>query len=494
MSRTIGHNTAIFMKASVLSLSLLMGLKSSLVLADEIDDFLRAEMLERKIPGLQLAVVKNGKIVKTASYGLANIQDAVAVDDDTVFTINSMTKAFTGVAIMQLVEQGKLKLDVGISEYLTDLPEAWRSLTIRQLMSHTSGLPAILGNWAKLIGGPGFDSAWALVQKKPMDFKPDTRFKYNQTNYVLVGKIIDKFSEMPFAEFITKNQLVKVGMKQTADAGFTHFEAVIPNQARAYTYMKTGQLTNLTADFAPALRTAAGMTSSAKELALWAIALQTGKLFDKNDSLEKLWQPNLLTNGNTAGFNQLVNGYALGWPMINRAEHPAAASLGGDRSALVIYPQDKLSIAVLTNLTGSLPSLFIDEIAGFYIPQMKAENGFGLPPAIKTLWRSLESKGYEKAAQVVKELQKTDQLKFEEGELNTWGYKLIAQKKKKQALAIFKLNTYLFPLSYNTYDSLAETYWLLGDTQKAVEHYKKVLELKPDNTHAKEQLKKLIEI
>ena len=296
MSRTIGHNTAIFMKASVLSLSLLMGLKSSLVLADEIDDFLRAEMLERKIPGLQLAVVKNGKIVKTASYGLANIQDGVAVDDDTVFTINSMTKAFTGVAIMQLVEQGKLKLDVGISEYLTDLPEAWRSLTIRQLMSHTSGLPAILGNWAKLIGGPGFDSAWALVQKKPMDFKPDTRFKYNQTNYVLVGKIIDKFSEMPFAEFITKNQLVKVGMKQTADAGFAHFESVIPNQARAYTYMKTGQLTNLTADFAPALRTAAGMTSSAKELALWAIALQTGKLFDKNDSLEKLWQPNLLTN------------------------------------------------------------------------------------------------------------------------------------------------------------------------------------------------------
>ncbi len=125
---------------------------------------------------------------------------------------------------------------------------------------------------------------------------------------------------------------------------------------------------------------------------------------------------------------------------------------------------------------------------------MKAENGFGLPPAIKTLWKYLESKGYEKAVQVVKELQKTDQLKLEEGELNTWGYKLIEQKKKKQALAIFILNTYLFPLSYNTYDSLAETYWLLGYTQKAVEHYKKVLELKPDNKHAKEQLKKLIKI
>ena len=140
---------------------------------------------------------------------------------------------------------------------------------------------------------------------------------------------------------------------------------------------------------------------------------------------------------------------------------------------------------------GGLPSHFIDKIAGFYIPEMKEENGFGLPPAIKTLWQSLESRGYDKSVQVVKALQKIHQLKFAEGELNSWGYKLIEQNKKQQALEIFKLNTYLFPLSANTYDSLAEIYLLLGHTQEAVQHYKKVLELKPDNKHAKEQLKKL---
>jgi CubicO group peptidase (beta-lactamase class C family) len=79
-------------------------------------------MNERKIPGLQLAIVKDNKVVKIANYGVANIQDTVAVNDNTVFTINSMTKAFTGVAIVQLLEQGKLQLDVGISNYLTDLP------------------------------------------------------------------------------------------------------------------------------------------------------------------------------------------------------------------------------------------------------------------------------------------------------------------------------------------------------------------------------------
>lgn len=464
---------------------------SGLAQSDEIDDYIKEQMSDRRIPGLQLAIVKDSKIVKIANYGLANIQDSISVSNKTVFTINSMTKAFTGVAIMQLVEQGKLNVDVGISEYLTELPEAWRGLTIKQLMSHTSGLPAILGNWAGLIGGHDFDTAWELVKQKPMEFKPDTRFKYNQTGYVLLGKIIDKFSGMPFVEFITKNQLNKVGMIKTADAGFAHFETVVPNQARAYTYVKTGKLTNLSAEFAPALRTTAGMTSSATEIAQWAIALQTNKLFDKTDSLEKLWQPNILADGKTAGFNQLVNGYALGWPIINRAEHSAVAPLGANRSALVIYPQDNLSIVVLTNLSGSLPSTFIDEIAGFYIADMKAENGFGLPLSIKPLWAQLEKQGYANIAKVTQDMQSQGTIKLTEVDLNTWGYQLLGRKEIDQAVRVFTLNTQLFPASANTYDSLAEAYWLLGDSKKAIKLYNKVIALQPDNNNAKNQLKKI---
>jgi CubicO group peptidase (beta-lactamase class C family) len=497
MSRSIGYNTATFMKASVLSLSLLIGLTSSFVQADEIDDFLRAEMLERKIPGLQLAVVKNSKIVKTASYGLANIQDAVAVDDDTVFSINSVTKAFTGVAVMQLVEQGKLELAAKISKYLPDLPVEWNNVTVKQLLTHTSGLPDIMnGDTGKLISNEGAKASWELVKQRPLDFAANSQFRYNQTNYLLIGKIIDSVSGQNFIDYITQNQLRKASMKRTEEAGFSNLHDVIAHSARRYTYYYgAGEIANVKAiDFPAFLRTAAGMSTTAKEIATWVIALQSGELLNKPESIATLWTPALLTNGKTKGFNNLLNGYALGWPVVGRHEHPAVAPSGGNRAAFFVYPEDDLSIVVLTNLMGGLPSLFIDEIAGFYIPQMKAENGFGLPPAIKTLWKYLESKGYEKAVQVVKELQKTDQLKLEEGELNTWGYKLIEQKKKKQALAIFILNTYLFPLSYNTYDSLAETYWLLGYTQKAVEHYKKVLELKPDNKHAKEQLKKLIKI
>jgi CubicO group peptidase (beta-lactamase class C family) len=472
-------------------LALTTSCMSGLVQSDEIDDYIKQQMSDRRIPGLQLAIVKDNKIVKTANYGLSNIQDSVPVSNQTVFTINSMTKAFTGVAIMQLVEQGKLSLDVGIAEYLEDLPEAWRELTIRQLMSHTSGLPTILGNWARLIGSQDFDTAWELLKQKPMEFKPDTSFKYNQTGYVLLGKIIDKFSGMPFVKFITTNQLNKVGMIKTAEAGFAHFETVIPNQARAYTYVQTGELTNLSAEFAPAMRTAAGMTSSAKELALWAIALQTNKLFDKTDSLKKLWQPTILKDGQTAGFNKFVNGYALGWPIIGRAEHPAVASLGANRSALVVYPQDNLSIVVLTNLSGSLPSTFIDEIAGFYIADMKAENGFGLPLSIQPLWEQLQKSGYGNISKVAHQMQNQGVITLVEADLNTWGYQLLGRKKIDQAVRVFTLNTQYFPASANTYDSLAEAYWLLGDSKKAIKLYNKVLLLQPDNNNAKNQLKRI---
>ena len=494
MSIIIGCNSTKFIKASVLSLSLLMGLTSSLSQADEIDDFLRAEMAERKIPGLQLAVVKNGKIVKTANYGLANIQDAVAVDDDTVFSINSITKAFTGVAVMQLVEQGKLELSAKISQYLPDLPVEWHNVTVKQLLTHTSGLPDIMnGDTGQLISNGGAKASWELVKQQPLDFEANTQFGYNQTNYLLIGKIIDKVSGQNFTDYITKHQLHIADMKRTEAAGFSNLHDVITHSARRYTYYYGSvEIANIKAiDFPVFLRTAAGMSSTAKEIANWVIALQSGKLLNKPSSIEALWTPAVLTNGKTKGFNNLLNGYALGWPTVGRLEHPAVAPAGGNRAAFFVYPEDDLSIVVLTNLMGAIPSHFIDEIAGFYIPEMKAANGFGLPPTIKTLWKALESKGYKKAIQVVEELQKTNKLKFAEDELNTWGYKLINQKKKQQALEVFKLNTYLFPLSANTHDSLAETYWLLGNTKKAVDQYKKVLRLKPDNKHAKEQLKKL---
>lgn len=460
--------------------------------ADEVDDFVVSEMAKRSIPGLQIAIIRQNEVSKIASYGSANIEDNIPVDNNTVFSINSITKAFVGVAIMQLVEQGKLDLNKPISYYLPGLPEAWHKLTIRQLMSHTSGLPSILSdNTGGLITDDGPDAAWTLVQTLPMEFETDSQFKYNQTNYVVIGKLIDKLSGQSFRDFIVDKQLKTMFMDRTIEAGFSNLNHGVKNSARRYTTYYGNGLSQIKSEFfSPMLQTAAGMSSTAAELAKWLIALQQDKLLNAS-SKKLLWTPSRLANGETQGFNRLLNGYALGWPVMMRAEHPAIAAVGGDRAGIFVYPEDNMSIIILTNLMGALPSQFVDEIAGLYIPQMKQANGFGLPANVKVLWKTLELNGYDEAINIADTLIEKGHLKLSENELNNWGYALIGQERVRNALEIFKLNVHLFPQSANTYDSLAETYWKLGDIKQAIAGYEKTLKLQPNNENAKRQLSKL---
>ena len=459
--------------------------------ADSIDVFVKNQMQKRKIPGLQLAIVRDGKIIKTGNYGLANIQDSIAVGNKTVFTINSITKAFVGVAILQLVEAGKLNLASPVSTYLTGLPETWNAVTVQQLLSHTSGIPDIVDEEESVLIAANADGAWNKVVSLPVDFKPGEKFSYNQTNYLLLGRIIDKLSGMPFAEFITKEQLIKVGMPKTINAGFGATKDVIAHAAASYQYRK-GTLNNMFFSFPPYLQTAAGMSSTASEVAAWVIALQNLQLLQHRSSLTALWAPAKLNNGETGGFSSLLNGYAAGWPVVARPEHPAVAPVGGGRSAVFVYPNDGLSIIVLTNLAGGFPEAFIDELAGLFIPDMKEANGFGLSAPVKLLRARLEKTGYKNAMEEATKIRKESKnIVLSENEINAWGYKLFRQNRIADALEIFKLNTFLYPASANAFDSLGEAYAEYGDSELAIKNYEQSLKLDPKNSNAEEQIKRL---
>ena len=460
--------------------------------SDSIDVFIKNEMQKRGIPGLQLAIVKEGEIIKTGNYGLANVQDSIPVSDKSVFPINSLTKAFTGVAILQLVEEGKMKLSAPVSDYLDHLPASWKPVTIQQLLSHTSGIPDIVDEEESTVIF-SWENAWEKVQELPVEFKPGEKFRYNQTNYVILGKIIDKLSQMPFKDFIIKEQLQKTGMNKTIESGFGATRDIVTNSAGGYRYANR-KLVNMFFAFPPYLQTAAGMSSTATELALWIIALQNQQILKQKTSLTALWKPALLNNGKTAGFNNLLNGYAAGWPVIVRAEHPAAASVGGGRSAMFVYPGDDMAIVVLTNLSGGSPEAFIDELAGFYIPDMKEANGFGLSPSLKKLKAGLDKAGYKNAVELVKQYTKPGTgFTLTESEVNSFGYKLLNQNKMADALEIFKLNVHLFPASANAFDSLGEIYAEMGNNEQAIKNYEQSLKLNPQNKHAEEQINKLNE-
>ena len=153
------------------------------VTSAQVEPLIQREMRERRIPGVQVAVVKDGKIVLRKSFGTADIQRSLPVTNKTVFPIYSCTKAFTGVAIMQLVEDGKVDLSASVSRYLDGLPPAWQKITIRQLLTHVSGLPNILNVLDPvtygLPHGMNEEQLWTKLKSLPVNSPPGERFSYN---------------------------------------------------------------------------------------------------------------------------------------------------------------------------------------------------------------------------------------------------------------------------------------------------------------------------
>jgi len=337
--------------------------------ADKVDVVIKDLMQKNKIVGLQLAVVKNNSIVKTSHYGLANIEDSIAVDNETVFSINSMTKSFTGVAIMQLVEKGLLKLEAPISTYLDSLPKTWQNITVKQIATHTSGIPDI---WEKPEHMWSDNSAMLFkkIKEQPIVFQPGEEQRYNQTNFLLLGMIIEKISGQSFEKFVIENQFEKAGMKNSIKAGMGDFFTIINHSAKPYAYFIKGNLTNIYQPIPKILYPAAGTYSTATEMAQWAIALQTNKLINK-ESLKMLLAPVTLKDDIIHEGNGFFNQSTIGFLLATKSNATVIGTLGGARNALFIYPKDNVTVVVLTNLLGGRPQDFIQEIANLYIMDKK---------------------------------------------------------------------------------------------------------------------------
>jgi CubicO group peptidase (beta-lactamase class C family) len=438
----------------------------------QVETLVQREMRERRIPGVQVAVVKNGKIVLSKAFGVADVERSVPVNNKTVFPIYSCTKAFTGVAIMQLVEERKVELSAPVSRYLDGLPPAWQQITIKQLLTHVSGLPNILNLLDSvtygLPHGTNEEQIWTKLKTMPV-YPPGERFSYNQTNYYLLGKVIEKVTGKPFTQVFTERQFQIPGMQST---GFG-------DSRTTYRYVNE-KLVKDYAEFPPFRRTASGMNSTAEDLARWIIALQHGKLLKTKAALETLWTAGTFNNNEPTL-------WTVGWMAKPRPKHRAVAATGGSRAAFFVYPEDDLAVIVLTNLAGAFPEDFIDELAGYYKPEIAASD------PVTALRMQLRERGYEHAIEVYQELKRNDpQFQPSENDLNEWAYRMMnGGGKPKAALEIFKLNVFLYPNSANVYDSVAEAYAVNGNRDLAIKNYRRSLELDPKNTNAAQQLKKL---
>ncbi|UCJ06836.1 class A beta-lactamase-related serine hydrolase [Chitinophaga pendula] len=450
----------------------------------QVDQIIGREMKERRIPGLQIAVVHHGKIVASNAYGIANLSDNIPVNSSTIFAINSCTKPFTGVAIMQLVEEGKIDLSAPVSRYIDSLPANWQTITIRQLLTHVSGLPDVLRQFLPTngLGNATEEDVWTKLQTLPMDFPTGTQTLYNQTNYVLLAKIIDKLSGQPFTQFYKDRQWDRVGMPNT---GYGDSRDVVPHFAPTYRYVQYQDGKKLDrekmaanyAEFPPFSRAGSGMNSTAEDIAKWTIALMQGKLFKNKATLDTMWTVGRYNNGKPGP-------WALGWGIVkNRTKHKAIGMSGGGRAAFLVYPEDELAVIVLTNLGGGTPEDFIEEIADCYVP------GIAAADPVTFLRTNIEKQGYEKAITLLNTRKKADPtFQPDENALNDWAYRLMSKGKDKEAEAIFRLNTVLFPDSWNVYDSYGEVLLKMGDKAGAIKAYQKSITLNPDNEYGKKVL------
>lgn len=343
--------------------------------ADGVDDYVRAEMRKRHLPAVAVVVIREGRVVKEKAYGLANVELNVPASEETLFQIASTTKAFTATAIMSLIEEGKFSLDERVRRILPGLPLAWNGVTVRHLLTHTSGLPdVVLSEDSDEVIAQTRPEALRKLARMPMLSRPGAKWAYNQTGYVLLGMIIEKVSGVGFEEFMAQRFFRPLGMTHTR---FGDDRQVVAGRASMYTRYE--QQTNQKVSpaglwtyrnlYPSYLYMAAGLNTTVGDLAKWDIAMTEGKIL-KPSTLAEMWRPVRLNDGKVFHLDEKTLGYGCGWLVDERPGHKAVGHTGSDSTGFIRFLDDHLTVVVLTNCQGAEPDALIFGVAALYVPAL----------------------------------------------------------------------------------------------------------------------------
>lgn len=347
-------------KLSAFFALLLVALFSFSASADDVDEFVRAAMSDRHIPGTAIAVVKNGKVVKTAGYGLASVEFNVPATPETVFEIGSVSKQITAAGIMLLVEDGKINLDEKISRYLPNTPDAWKNVTTRHLLTHTSGIKSYSSlDGFELNRRLKRDDFIKLLSVQPLDFETGSSYTYSNSGYSLLGYIIEAVSGKSYWDFLRERIFTPLRMTKTADRDPKY---IIKNRATGYEW-ENGNLVGRDYDLTDVF-SAGAIVSTVGDLAKWDAALRNDTLLKKTSKMQ-MWTPAILTGGKPYP-------YGFGFRLSDVRGHKLIAHSGqtaGFGANISRYVDDDLTVITLTNLGEvGMGTLLATGIAKIYLP------------------------------------------------------------------------------------------------------------------------------
>src|SRR5215213_8480309 len=424
-------------------------------------------------------------IAVVVSYQTALAQDHAAKIQE-VLALASVTKQFTATAVLQLVEQGKIRLVGRLSYYLPEYrKDVGDKVTIHHLLTHTSGIPSYTGQ-------PGFlenvsrnpykvDEFVKKYASGDLEFEPGSKYSYNNSGYFLLGAIIEHATRKPYEQVLKENVFDPAGMKNT---GYDHYGTILPKRASGYSKAPDGYSNALYLDMSIPY-SAGSLYSTVEDLYLWDQALYTDKLLSAQ-SKALMYKP-------------FLDNYAYGWVVTNASfkqnDQPVqmithGGGINGFSTTIVRFPKEKNLIVMLDN-TGSE---YVDRLSDS-IAQIIYNQPFEPPKIsiVSVLDKTIAEKGIDAGIAQYRDLKarQSATYDFSENELNRLGYQLLRSGKAREAIEIFKLNVEAYPQGFNTYDSLAEAYTTINERELAIQNYKKSLELNPNNTNATEVLKRL---
>jgi CubicO group peptidase (beta-lactamase class C family) len=322
--------------------------------ADAVDDYIRGEMEQRRIPGVALQVIRNGQPVKTGMYGFANLEWKLPVTPETVFEIGSLTKTFTSAGILLLAQEGRLSVDDRLAKHLPEIPAAWTNVTLRHLLTHTSGIKSYTGlDGFELTGRQTRAQFIARLTPQPTEFEPGEKYKYSNSGYNLLGHVIESVSGTNYWAFMTRRIFRPLGMTATTDRDPRN---IIPNRASGYE--RTNRV-HINRDYDVTDVFAAGaIVSTIGDLARWNAALDSDELLSAQ-SKSLMWTPGRLNDGTPIT-------YGLGWrieTVEGRRKVGHSGSTSGFSASLQRHPDRKLAVIVLTNTDEQIAARLADRIA-----------------------------------------------------------------------------------------------------------------------------------
>lgn len=328
--------------------------------ADPVDTYVHSEMQREHIPGLSLLVSRDGKPVRAQGYGLANVELQVPVKPETIFQSGSVGKQFTATAVMMLVEEGKIKLDDPVTNYLKDAPAAWNQVTIRELLSHTAGFTDYPKTFDFRRDYTEADLL-KIVERIPLAYPPGTRWSYANLGYLTLGIVIHQVTGEFYGDFLQERIFHPLGMTTTRIISEAD---VVPNRSAGYRWVK-GELKNQEW-VSPTLNTTAdgALYFSILDLAKWDAALYTEKLL-KRSSLDEMWTVTKLKNGQPNPGH-----YGFGWEIQTQEGHRVIGHSGswqGFKAHISRYVDDKLTVVVLANLESAEPEKIAAHVAKMYL-------------------------------------------------------------------------------------------------------------------------------